>query len=287
MGAAAYAAVGSAPVSVTAVTHVTSRPDNGHGVPPVWAYDKFARTLTVRLDSPQPASGVPEGDLAYAATITDAGTFATVVGAPTPNQAVPGAKISHGVTGTINGTYSLTVYAPAADALTGTVPSVEDDNFAAPLNTTGNWPSLAFATTVGVVANGGPYDWTYARACESWADSSANGDGNLAGDGNITGRICPVPVLFGGHATYLANTRENVFFKSTRPTWVMFRIYGPGPINNHIGWVLARAGGVENVGTYLGLLFGHTYVAVYEPVTGPGSFREVPGARSGAVDFIS
>lgn len=285
-GAAAFAATSSSPsASVTAVTRVTDRPDSGHGG--TWAFDSFKRTLTVRLDSPQPASGVPAGDLAYTAAITDQGEFSTVPGALAPSQAVPGVKVTHGVTGELNGTYAYTVYAPAADSLAGIVPQAEDDNFAAPVNTTGNWPSLAFATTAGVVSSGGAYNWTYATACETWTDSSGNGDGNLAGDGNVTGRICPVPHLYGGYAVKVANTRENVYFRSTLPTWTEFTIVGPGLINGHHGWVHAQGGGALNTSVYSGLLYGHGYTVIYVPVTGQGSFRQVPGTHSGYVFFVS
>ena len=53
------------PTTVNATTHISNRPDNGHGTPPLWSYDTMDRTLTVTLDAPQPTTGVPAGNLAY------------------------------------------------------------------------------------------------------------------------------------------------------------------------------------------------------------------------------
>jgi hypothetical protein len=282
LGGVAHAA--PAPTRVTATTHVTNRPDGGHGG--TWAYDNFARTLTVTLDSPQPASGVPAGDLAYTATITDHGQFNAIVGAETPNQVVAGAKIAHSVSGSLNGTYAYTVVAPSTDTLTGVVPATENDNFGAPLVTTGAWPVQAFASPTGVVATGGAYSWKYATACETWVDSSVNGDGNLAGDGNITGRICAVPRLYDGHAVYVAPTRENVEFKQTIASVDKFVIVGPGAINGHVGWVNAKGGGVLNTGVYSGLEAGHGYTVLYTPYTGVNG-HQIPGTHTGYVFFVS
>lgn len=180
----------AAPVTLTASTQVSNRPDGGHGG--TWAYDDFTRTLTVTVAADQ--SSAPAGDTLYNATITDDGQFNAIVGALAPNQVVPGVKITASVHGHMHGTYSITVTAPTADTLTGTVPATEDDNFSAPLVTTTNWPVQAFASPTGVSVAGGAYNWTYTRACEQWTDSSANGDGNLLGDGNITGKSCTPPV---------------------------------------------------------------------------------------------
>ncbi|HWG61097.1 MAG TPA: hypothetical protein VG253_05230 [Streptosporangiaceae bacterium] len=186
------------PTMVTATTHVTNHPDSGGGG--TWAYDDFGRTLTVTLDSPQPTSGVPAGDLAYTATVTDKGMFNAIVGADTPNQVTAGVKIGHAVTGSMNGGASYIVYAPVADTLTGTVETSQNDNFTASTgdHTTGDWPAQAFATPADAVVTyadaGNGWSWKYATACESWTDAGTNGAGNLAGDGNITGKRCVVPV---------------------------------------------------------------------------------------------
>lgn len=179
----------AAPTTVTAHTLVTNRPDGGHGG--TWAYDDFTRTLTVTVAANQ--AGAPAGDTLYNATITDHGQFHAIIGVLAPNQVVPGVKITSSVSGEMDGTYSLTVTAPSTDTLTGTVPASENDNFGAPAVTTTNWPVQAFASATGVSVSGGAYNWTYTSRCETWVDSSANGDGNLAGDGNITGKSCTPP----------------------------------------------------------------------------------------------
>jgi hypothetical protein len=281
-GGVAHAA--PAPTTVTATTHVTNRPDGGHGG--TWAYDNFQRTLTVTVAATQNPADTTAGLVDYTATITDKGQFSAIVGADAPNQVVAGVKVTHGVTGSLNGTYSLTVTAPVADTLTGVVPATENDNFAAPANTTDNWPKLAFATPVGVTVTGGAYSWKYATACETWVDSSVNGDGNLAGDGNITGRICAVPRLYDGHAVYVAPTRENVEFKQTIASVDKFVIVGPGAINGHVGWVNAKGGGVLNTGVYSGLEAGHGYTVLYTPYTRVNG-RQIPGTHTGYVFFVS
>lgn len=284
--------------TVTAVTNIVNRPDNGNGG--TWAYDgsktaPLQRTLTVTVAADQ--AGVANGFTKFDATITDKGSFTTVLGALAPNQVVPGVKIAHQVKGSVNGTYSLTVVAPSTDALTGVVPATEDDNFAAPAatNTTSNWPKLAFASADNVVVTGGAYSWTYVsapNACEKWVDSSANGDGNLAGDGNITGKLCFVPLTFpyGGNAHYVAPTREIVNFKSSLPAWYEFKITGPGAINGHLGWVHALGGGAVNTGVYSGLeggASGHGYSVTYTPVVAQGSSTPLPLSHGGYVFFIT
>lgn len=275
----------AAPATVTQVTHVVNRPDGGNGG--TWAYDSFARTLTVSVAVPQPA-GTPAGDTAYTATVADKGTFTTVQGSLTPNQAVAGAKVGHAVKGTLAGGISYTVTAPSADALTAVAAMAENDNFAAPAaaDTTANWPERAFTPATGVtVTEGSAWSWTYATACEKWTDSASNGDGNLPADGNITGKACAVPVLYDGQGVYWLPTREQVTFKQTLAGWDEFVIVGPGGINGHRGWV----NGVKGLNTayYEGLEAHHGYTVLYVPVTGQGSNRQVPGTHVGAVYFVS
>jgi hypothetical protein len=283
------AAVMAAPTTVTAVTHVVNRPDGGNGGN--WAYDNLKRTLTVTVAATQKPADTLAGLTDYTATVTDEGGFSTIGGAPTPNQFVPGTQILHnGVKGSINGGISYTVTAPSGDTLTGTVPVYENDNFSttgAGFTSTGNWPKLAFASQTGVtVAEGNDWSWKYATACESWTDSAVNGDGNTANDGNITGKICPETILFDGHGTTVAPTRENVtFMLKGVPSEVMFKITGPGPINGHVGYVNAHEG--LNTGVYTGLEANHTYTSCYTPVLGgPGSTTPAPG-HGGCITFIT
>src|ERR1700735_920339 len=96
LGAVANTAVAhAAPTTVTAHTAVSNPPDGGNGGP--WAYDDFGRTLTVSVASSR--AGVPVGDTAYTASVTDHGQFNAVVGSLAPNQVVAGVKGLHAVEG--------------------------------------------------------------------------------------------------------------------------------------------------------------------------------------------
>lgn len=287
-GALAFAGAGAASAapmpsvsSVSAVTHVLNRPDSGNGG--TWAYDSFARTLTVTRD-PSHDGG---GKLAYTATVTDKGTFSAVQGSGTPNQADAGEKVAHAVKGTFSGGISYTVTASPGDHLTAVAAVTENDHFAAPSgeDTTASWPEKAFASPAGVtVTEDSGWSWTYSTGCESWTDSSANGDGNLAGDGNITGRECRVPVLSHGQGVYWEPTREKVTFEQSQPSWDEFTIVGPG-FNGQHGWVDGMRG--LNTAYYEGLSPHHGYTVLYTPVTGPGSTHQVPGTHTGYVYFVS
>ena len=195
LGAVSASAV-ITPTSVTATTAISNRPDGGHGSPSTWAYDTFTRKLTVTTAPDAMCSGLPSGDTCYTATVSDSGTFETILGAGTPNGT--GGQINHHVSGTIAGTGSYVFYAPGTDTLTGTVPATEDDNFSSSGSgfvSSGNWPAQAFATPADVVMNPGEnvYSYKYASTCESWTDSSTNNDGQGAADGNITGlNFCAV-----------------------------------------------------------------------------------------------
>jgi hypothetical protein len=180
----------TAPTTVTATTQISNRPDNGHGTPPRWAYDDFSRKLVVTVAADSACTSLPVGDTCYTATLTDTGTFSTILGAGTPSGA--GGQISHQLTGSLNGTYSLTAYAPAADLLTGTVPATEDDSFTDPVVSSTAWLTQAFATPADVHVDGGAYSWKYKTTCETWTDASTNSDGTI-GAGNITGlNFCAV-----------------------------------------------------------------------------------------------
>jgi hypothetical protein len=283
------AASAATPTTVTQVTHIVNRPDGGNGG--TWAYDSFTRTLTVAVAATQNPADAAAGKTDYVATVVDNGGFSSVQGTKTPNQVTAGALVAHAVKGTMSGGISYTVVAPSTDNLVAPAgPVVENDNFAAPAgnNTTAQWPAQVFANpALAVVTENQVWSWTYATACESWTDSAINGDGNLAADGNITGRICPVPVLYGGHAVFVAATRENVSYKQTLTAWDKFVIVGPGAINGHQGWVHGQGGGVENTGVYSGLLPNHGYTVLYTPVTGQGSNRQIIGTHTGYVFFVS
>ncbi len=96
----------------------------------------------------------------------------------------------------------------------------------------------------------------------------------------------PVPRLSGGHAVFIAPTRENVYFiQSGAASWDHFTIVGPGAINGHQGWVNGKLG--LNAAVYGGLEYHHGYTVYYQPVTGQGSTTPVPGSHWGYVYFVS
>jgi len=277
------------PATETAVTHVYNAPDSGNGG--TWATDAFDRTLTVTLDSPQPAS-VPVGFLAYTATVSDTGTFTAIAGALTPNQVIPGQKVSHAVNGTLSGSAAYTIVAPAADNLGAVLPANLNAGGTALAGqySTSLWPAQAFSPSAGVIVTLGNWSWTYATpAGESWTDGSTTGDGNLVADGNITGLLAaPVilPKLSHGHATATSPVHETVSYQqSGAASWDEFYIVGPGGINGHHGWVNGKIG--VNFGYYSGLLPHHTYTVYYTPVKGQGSSVQIPGTHTGYVVFVS
>lgn len=293
--AAAFAATGSASPApaVTAVTRVTNAPDSGGNG--TWSFDDYTRGLVIRVNPA--ATGVPEGDTAYTATVTDSGQFNAITGAYAPNQggADAGVKVHSAVKGSMEGTASYAFDAPAADvpSAANVVHSLNDDYTAATgANSTGEWFLQAFtgaqqaavadASPLGIQGN---WSWTYKTACESWTDSAATSDGQSAAAGNVTGRACPVPVLYGGSAQYVAATREKVGFKQRNvPTWDEFTIVGPG-FNGQHGWVNAQVG--SNTAYYEGLKAGHGYTVLYQPVTAQGSSTAYPGSHEGYVFFVS
>jgi hypothetical protein len=284
------AAAQAAPVSAHAVTHVINRADSGNGG--TWAYDTFNRTLDIRV-APSQASA-PAGDTLYVAVVKDAGAFTARQGELTPNQVTAGLKITHAVKGTMNGGISYTVTAPTGDTLTGTVPKVENDAFGAAKVTTADWPEQAFASTTGVtVTEGTTWSWRYATQCGAWTDSAANGDGNQAGDGNITGRVCPVPFVFGGHVITVNNNDATVGWSTSAAGWpnpaskcVEVREFGYGFTVNgspHVGFTCAK------VGYLSGMAAGHTYFLQVVPAVGTyASHHQIPGTDvHGGIDVVT
>jgi hypothetical protein len=130
----------------------------------------------------------------------------------------------------------------------------------------------------------GSYNDLLVTATDS-AGAKATGSWLLTVNGGIA-PAAPVPVLSHGSATYVAGTRENVYFDTTISTWVHFQIVGPGPINGHDGWVYAVAGEL-NHGVYTGLDANHTYTVYYTPVEGQGSTVQIVGTHTGYVVFVS
>jgi hypothetical protein len=282
------------PTTVTATTHITSRPDSGNGG--VWAYDSVARVLTVTVAASQ--TGAPTGDTLYTATVMDSGGFSAVQGAGTPSQFVPGSKVQHHVVGTLAGGLSYTVTAPTADTLTGVIPASEDDNFATPLNSTSNWPKLAFATPTGVtVTENNDWSWTYKTSCETWVDSAANGDGNLSNDGNITGALCSsnVPYVYAGHVVTVSRNSAVVGWSESAGGWpssnhcVEVYMYGfDRPAGTaHVGFTCDNGDRTQDIGYMSGLSVGHSVSLFVRPAVGTyGNHHPIPGTDARAHIYV-
>jgi hypothetical protein len=295
----------AAPTTVTAVTHISDRPDGGNGG--TWAYDTFDRTLTVTVAADQ--SGAAPNTTLYNATVADSGTFSAVQGALTPNQATAGLKISRAVDGTMTGGITYTIVAPSTDTLTGTVPAAEDDLFSTASNgfvSTGDWPKQAFATAVGVtVTEASTWSWTYKTACEQWVDAASNNDGNNAADGNIHGNVCvtppppPAPFVLHGQWTSRTAATATVTWDESAAGWpsenkcqeVYITGFGFGPLGDfthaHVGFTCDNGTG-HNTGYLRGLKPDHTYALQIVPATGTyGSHAPIPGAPGGYVDVFT
>lgn len=192
--APAAAAIADDDACRTVVAHLTDRPDNGHGTPPVWALDTVTRTVKVchAEDAPAPAAAVEVKTWDYTATLVDEGTFVTKGSATgSPNA---GIALTAGMHGTVHGAATFAkftaphhwgywVEAFDGKSFTGSAPSG-----------TGDWIknlwSDGFSGTQIT-----DYKWTYETCTETWVDSSeeGNGDGTADSAGDITGKACPTP----------------------------------------------------------------------------------------------
>jgi hypothetical protein len=92
----------------------------------------------------------------------------------------------------------------------------------------------------------------------------------------------PVPVLSNGKAVAISPTRETVTWSQTIPSWEMFKIVGPGPINGHVGWVPPGT----TTAVYSGLEANHGYTVTYTPYTAKNG-SPIAGAKPGKVYFVS
>lgn len=306
-------AASAAPVpSAHATTHVLNRPDGGNGG--TWAFDTFNRSMTVTVANSQAGTG--GGNTRYRVDITDKGGFTTVLGAGTPNQFIPGTHVLHKVSGSMAGGITYTVVAPTTDALTGVVPSTENDAFGPAHVTTGNWAKQAFSNPALVTTEsaGTVYGWKYSTGCENWADTSANGDGNTANDGNITGSLCthsapPVsarPYVYAGHDVLVGTTRATVGWSESAANSPWLENLNP-PLGGkceevrewgfgfsaadgspHVGFTCSHNGSNTNEGFLTGLTPGHTYALEVTPAVGTYmSHHPIPGAHSGFINVVT
>jgi hypothetical protein len=187
--------------TVTAVTSLTDRPDSGGNG--YWAWDTFARTLTLHYLGDGGPAGTP---YQYSATVSDKGTFKDEPGAYAPDQG--GADLGRvllpqQVSGPMAGTGSWGVFDASTKASAAFVPAVipfsaeTNPAYASPV-----WPELAFpAGTVFSGVSESAFDYTYqavpvvvkgkvVRYRQHWEDSNVNSDGQLApADGEIRGQL--------------------------------------------------------------------------------------------------
>jgi hypothetical protein len=185
LASAGAASASPAPQQVRAATFITDRPDGGNAG--YWADDTMNRTLVITR------TGGTTGDWTFKATLTDDGAFTTIKGAQVPNQAAPwtGETIRSAVTGLMTGYANFTFTASKLPS-SSLVPRFENDHGNVPADDTSTWYMLAFpaGTTFGG-AGIGNWGWTYLTftrtGLQFWADTAANGYGDLAGDGQITG----------------------------------------------------------------------------------------------------
>lgn len=204
IGATGAAASADTPpaLTVSGVTHVTNRPDNGNGGP--WALDAFDRKLTVNQQHAVDFAACPKAvqeKLAalhraicwlYTAEIADSGTFVTL-DAPSPNAKVTNTA---GLNGTMSGWSKYSFYTThlVDESL---IPAVEQGV----VTSTANWYKVAFPQ--GTTFAGGITDWGWkykAPGCDSdqeMTDSQANdkATGNEFSGDILTSKNtdCPTP----------------------------------------------------------------------------------------------
>jgi hypothetical protein len=180
------------PVTVTAVTVMTGRPDSGGNGN--WAADDIERQLVIHQQG-QPSGGI----YTFTAKLSDTGEFVTDPGAFTPNQGGKnaGLKIAEVTDGDLKGgaSYSFTASALPQASL---VPAA----LSGPGPDTSTWYELAFpaGTTFGGTGIEDGWSWTYtAPSClsvvkgqikvvkQKWTDAASTDSGQSASAGNITG----------------------------------------------------------------------------------------------------
>lgn len=307
---AANAAPLTALFSVT--THITNNAGAGNGGN--WATDGVTRTLTVSTDAngADCAASLPAGNVCYSAHVVDHGFFHAIAGAGTPNQFIPGTTILHAVPGTLNGTADYAFYAPSGDVPSAAnVLTALDDHgthLSSGPDSTSGWYLQAFTSTgQGSVHGTGllnTWAWKYSTGCETWVDSAANGQGNLANDGNITGVICKpvlptVPFVYAGHV--LTGDQHNATvgwldgIPNSAAAWKMGTEPG-GAVNHcvevfvygfdrpagtaHVGFTCDNGNPAANVGYLRGLEPGHTYALFVQPAMGTyGNNEPIPGTN--------
>lgn len=266
-GIALTAGAANATTNVTGTTWLPDNGDNGNGTGNggTWADDAFHRVLTVtdsNACSPAPLNGYN----CYAATVSDSGTFKTIPGngnAPNPNSTtdvsnnIAWPPVSGKFTG--SGTYLFEANAAPAVALIANTQNNSGvyQSGATNKNSTSGWFRQAFgSTTTFLNSNGTSFtgalqnDWgwnyttytgaspsTTAVACETWADTAANGAGNTALDGNITGKQCPGAPITVDFTGAISNAYSHLCLDNSGFRWTAGNLIQQ--------WSCGAAGGVD------------------------------------------
>ena len=172
----------------TAVTNVgTTGVSGGKGV---WSNAKFTRTATISggADVSVAFCGHAKDCYIYGLTITDKGSFKSVLNAFRPNQSTPGLKIKGIVKGTYKGTLYVEFYASGVPH-EEIVPGGKSGSLDTP-----HWYRLFFGagTRYGTAGLAPPkFTFTYSGCGQKWIDANTNSNGQIASAGNIkTGASC-------------------------------------------------------------------------------------------------
>jgi hypothetical protein len=287
IGLPALAASAATPVTATAATHLTQRPDSGYSGN--WALDNMQRTASVTLgDAVTPATdcgATATTCYAYTGTISDQGEAFATTGVTSPGAqavAIKGSPVA-----AVQGSATVTFDASSDTPSAATVPASLAGAGSAEQSTT-NWVEQFFPAGTDFSAPSLPtWSWVYndSADCQTWTDAY---DVTQANSGDITGVdqcVAPVaPTLSLGKAVSVSSHRENVQFTSSGAGELRFVITGPGAINGHVGWVQVHAG--VNTAVYTGLLSGHGYTVRYTPYTAKYGIP-IAGGKVGYVYFVT
>jgi hypothetical protein len=278
------------PVTATAVTHLTNRPDSGYAGN-TWARDNMRRTASVTLtgrDTHLTDCGAGATTCyAYTGTISDTGTARALAGVTSPGaQAVP----IHGTpTAAVKGNATVSFDASSDAPSASLVPAALSGAGNAEQSTT-NWAEQFFPAGTHFSAVSLPtWRWTYvvAKDCQTWVDAynvTQASSGDISGADNCPTRPHPVVIrLSGGRSHSVTPTREDYSWVQSGRSWDKLTITGPGPIDGHVGYVNATHAG-RVTAYYTGLLPRHTYEVNIQPEFTKGGAYEGP---SGRVTFIT
>lgn len=180
----ALAGAASAATPVTAVTHLTQRPDSGYSGNN-WALDNLTRTATITgggVVANTQCGATATSCFAYNISISDTGTAFATTGAISPGaQAV---AIKGSPQAAVTGTMSGTLYASSATPDATLVPA----SLAGASVSSGDWAKQFFpaGTQFDVTHSTDNFSYTYTdlKDCQKWVDAAA---GAQATSGDITG----------------------------------------------------------------------------------------------------